>query len=189
MSAQPDSVTLAFPDGAKRSYACPVTGHDVAAAISPGLAKAALAIRLDGALRDLARPITEDGAIEIVTGKDGGPEVLELIRHDAAHALAEAAKELYPDVQVTRGPAIEDGFYYDFARDEPFTPANLEALEARTTGYRMRITSADRWTWRQRPCQPTGAHSSQGEPGQPADDPTDPCVPIRDARHTRRGRG
>ena len=81
MPAQPESVTLAFPDGAQRTYPCPVTGHDVAAAIPPGLAKAALAVRLDGGLRDLTRPINEDGAIEIVTPKDASPEVLELIRH------------------------------------------------------------------------------------------------------------
>ena len=147
MPAQPESVTLAFPDGAKRTYPCPVTGHDVAAAISPGLAKAALAIRLDGGLRDLTRPITADGAIEIVTGKDANPEVLELIRHDAAHALAEAAKELYPDVQVTIGPAIEDGFYYDFARDEPFTPADLEAMEARMREIVARDEPITREVW------------------------------------------
>ncbi|MCY4075307.1 MAG: threonine--tRNA ligase [Acidobacteria bacterium] len=147
MPAQPESVTLAFPDGAKRTYPCPVTGHDVAAAISPGLAKAALAVRLDGGLRDLTRPITADGAVEIVTGKDGSSEVLELIRHDAAHALAEAAKELYPDVQVTIGPAIEDGFYYDFARDEPFTPADLEAMEARMREIVARDEPITREVW------------------------------------------
>ena len=189
MPAQPGSVRLAFPDGVTRSYPCPVTDHNVAAAISPGLAKAALAVRLDGALRDLTRPITEDGAIEIVTAKDAGPEVLELIRHDAAHALAAAAKELYPDVQVTIGPATEDGCHYDIARHQPFMPADLEAIETRTTGYRLRVTSADQWTWRQRPCQLRGARSSRGVPGQPADDPTNHGVPIRDARRTRRGRG
>ncbi len=122
---------LAFPDDTRRTFPRPVTGHDVAAAISPSLAKAALAVRLDGVLRDLTRPITEDATVEIVTRKDTSPEVLELFRHDAAHVLAEAAKELYPDVQVTIGPAIKDGFYYDFAREEPFTPADLEAMEAR----------------------------------------------------------
>ena len=147
MSAQPESVTLAFPDGAQRTYASPVTGHDVATEISPGLAKAALAIRLDGDLRDLTRPITDDGAIEIVTAKDSSPETLELIRHDAAHALAEAAKELYPDVQVTIGPAIEDGFYYDFARDEPFTPADLEAMEGRMREIVARNEPITREIW------------------------------------------
>ena len=151
VSAWPDSVTLAFPDGAQRTYSCLVTGLDAATGISPGLATGALAVRLDGDLRDLARPMTGDAVMEIVTGKNADPDVLELIRHDAAHALAEAAKELYPDVQVTIGPAIEDGFCYDFARDEPFTPADLEALEERITGFRTRITSADRWTWRQSP--------------------------------------
>ena len=147
MSAKSESVTLAFPDGAKRTYPCPVNGHDVAAALSPGLAKAALGVRLDGSLRDLARPITQDGAIEIVTPKDDNPEILELIRHDAAHVLAEAAKELYPDVQVTIGPAIEDGFYYDFARDEPFTPADLEAMEARMRAIVARNEPITREVW------------------------------------------
>ncbi len=147
MSVQPDSVTLVFPDGAQRSFERPVTGHDVASAISPGLAKAALAVRVDGDLRDLTRPITEDGAIEIVTPKDDSVEILELIRHDAAHALAEAAKELYPDVQVTIGPAIDDGFYYDFARDEPFTPADLEALEERMREIVARDEAVTREVW------------------------------------------
>ena len=122
-----------------------------------------------------------------MTSNDATPEVLELIRHDAA--LTAAVKEIYPDAQVTIGPAIEDGRHDDFARHQPFTPADLEAMETRTTGYRLRITSANQCTWRQRPCQPTGARSSQGEPGQPADEPTDSGVPLRDARHTRRGRG
>ncbi len=148
MSPQPPpSVTLVFPDGAQRTFPLPVTGHDVAAAISPSLAAAALAVRLDGTLRDLARPITEDAAIEVVTRKDPSREVLELVRHDAAHVLAEAAKELYPDVQVTIGPAIEDGFYYDFAREEAFTPADLEAMEARMREIVERDEPITREVW------------------------------------------
>ena len=117
-----------MPDGAARSFDAPVTGADLAAAIGPGLAKAALLIEVDGELWDLSRPIENDAAVRIVTARDA--DALEVLRHDSAHLLAEAVKELYPDVQVTIGPAIEDGFYYDFARDEPFTPADLEEIEA-----------------------------------------------------------
>ena len=111
--------TLSLPDGAARSFGAPVTGADLAASIGPGLAKAALLVEVDGELRDLSRPIAKDSAVRVITARDA--DALEVIRHDAAHLLAEAVKELYPDVQVTIGPAIEDGFYYDFARDEPFT--------------------------------------------------------------------
>lgn len=140
-------VTITLPDGATRAYAPGVTGRDVAADISKGLAKAALAVRVDGELRDLARPIDGDASVEVVTLKDGGDDVLELIRHDAAHALAEAAKELWPDVQVTIGPAIEDGFYYDFARDEPFTPEDLEAMEERMREIVARDEEVVREVW------------------------------------------
>src|SRR6266852_1469669 len=109
------SVTITLPDGATRSYAAPVSGAEIAASIGPGLAKAAVVMRVDGVLKDLSAPIESDAKIAIVT-RDS-PEALELLRHDAAHVLAEAAKELYPDVQVTFGPATETGFYYDFARD------------------------------------------------------------------------
>ncbi len=118
-----------FPDGASRAYPDGVTGLDVAESISKSLAKKALAISLDGELRDLKRPIEQDGAIRIITAKD--PEGLELIRHDAAHILAEAVQELFPGTQVTIGPVIEDGFYYDFARDEPFSTEDFAAIEAR----------------------------------------------------------
>src|SRR5579883_1254164 len=122
-------VTLTLPDGKQRSFPGPVTGAELAAAIGPGLAKAAAVIRVDGKLRDLSAPIDRDADVAIIT-RDS-PEALEVLRHDAAHVLAEAAKELYPDVQVTFGPATESGFYYDFARDEPFTPEDLAKLEAR----------------------------------------------------------
>ncbi len=123
------TITLTLPDGSTRALPQPATGADVAAAIGPGLAKAALAIRVDGELRDLSREIESDAAVAIVTARDG--EGLDLIRHDAAHVLAEAAKELWPDIQVTIGPVIEDGFYYDFSRATPFTPDDLEAMETR----------------------------------------------------------
>ena len=125
----PDRIALSLPDGAKLTFDAPVTGMQVAESIGPGLAKAALAVKLDGELRDLERPIERDGEIEIVTAKS--EEALALIRHDAAHVLAEAVQELYPDTQVTFGPATADGFYYDFARDEPFTLDDLEKIEQR----------------------------------------------------------
>ncbi len=122
-------IALTMPDGSVRPFARGDTGADLAAAISRSLARRAVAIRVGGALRDLAEPLTEDGAVEIVTRDD--PDGLDLIRHDAAHALAEAAKELYPEIQITIGPVIENGFYYDFSRAEPFTPDDLALLEER----------------------------------------------------------
>ena len=122
-------VRLTLPDGSVRSYDGPVTAEQVAADIGPGLAKAALAARVDGKAWDLRRPIATSARLEIVTGRDA--DALELLRHDAAHVMAEAVKELYPDTQVTIGPAIENGFYYDFARAEPFTPEDLARIEAR----------------------------------------------------------
>ncbi|MDE2464671.1 MAG: threonine--tRNA ligase, partial [Alphaproteobacteria bacterium] len=128
MSA-PLSVTLTLPDGKVMNFARGVTGAEIAAAIGPGLVKAALALELDGRLIDLFRPIESDGAIRVLTRKE--PEALEMIRHDAAHVLAMAVQALYPGTQVTIGPAIEDGFYYDFARAEPFTPEDLPKIEAK----------------------------------------------------------
>ena len=122
-------VRITLPDGSVREYDHAPTGEDIARDIGPGLAKAALAVKVNGRLQDLYLPITEDAEVEIITRKS--PEALELIRHDAAHILAEAVQELYPGTQVTIGPTIEDGFYYDFARDEPFTPEDLERIERR----------------------------------------------------------
>jgi threonyl-tRNA synthetase len=120
---------LTLPDGSTRSYDHPVTGLAVAAEIGAGLAKASVAIAVDGELIDLKREIERDAAIEIVTREsDAG---LDLLRHDAAHVMAEAVKELYPETQVTIGPSIADGFYYDFSREEPFTPEDLEQIEQR----------------------------------------------------------
>jgi len=122
-------VAITLPDGSVRRYPAAVTGGQIAADIGPGLAKAALAVKVDGVLRDIARPIERDAKVEIVTrdSADG----LELLRHDCAHVLAEAVQELYPDTQITFGPAIEDGFYYDFHRKEPFTPDDFAKIEAR----------------------------------------------------------
>ncbi len=122
-------VAITLPDGSVRNFDGPVTGAELAADIGPGLAKAALAILLDGEVGDLAASIDRDAEVSIVTAKS--PEALELIRHDAAHVMAEAVKELYPETQVTIGPAIETGFYYDFSRGEPFVPEDLEKIEAR----------------------------------------------------------
>lgn len=122
-----EAVSLTFPDGSVRQYDAATTGADLAGSISKSLAKKAVAYTFDGTLRDLADPLGASGAIEIVTRED--PRALELIRHDAAHVLAEAVQELWPGTQVTIGPVIENGFYYDFARNEPFTPEDFPAIE------------------------------------------------------------
>jgi threonyl-tRNA synthetase len=123
------NVALTLPDGSVREYNGPVTGMTLAQDIGPGLAKAAIVIVVDGEQWDLSREITRDAKVSILTKKD--EEALEILRHDAAHVMAEAVKELYPDTQVTIGPAIENGFFYDFARKEPFTPDDLAIIEAR----------------------------------------------------------
>jgi threonyl-tRNA synthetase len=120
---------ITLPDGSVRQFDAPVTGTDVAAAIGPGLARVALAMKLDGKTVDLATSIDRDAAIVFITRRD--PEALEMIRHDAAHVLAEAVQDLYPGTQVTIGPPIENGFYYDFARNEPFTPDDFAAIESK----------------------------------------------------------
>ena len=120
---------ITLPDGAKRQYDYPVTALDVAADIGPGLAKAALAARLDGTLIDLSHVIETDASLAMVTAKDD--DALALIRHDCAHVLAEAVLELYPETQVTIGPSIDNGFYYDFYREAPFSADDLAAIETR----------------------------------------------------------
>jgi threonyl-tRNA synthetase len=122
-----DQITLSFPDGAKRSYDSGITGADLAAGISKSLAKKAVALAVDGDVRDLADPIDQDALIEILTRDD--PRALELIRHDCAHVMAEAVQNLWPGTQVTIGPVIEDGFFYDFAKQEPFHPDDLAKIE------------------------------------------------------------
>jgi len=131
-SEQQDAATataVTLPDGSVRRYDHAVTGAHIAADIGPGLAKAAIAIRVDGDLRDLSVTIAGEATIAIITRKSD--EALELIRHDTAHVMAEAVQELYPGTQVTIGPAIEDGFYYDFARDLPFSIDDLDKIEAK----------------------------------------------------------
>ena len=140
------AVAITLPDGSVRRYEGPVTGAQLAADIGPGLARAALVVRVDGELRDLSREIDSDAAVSVVTARD--PEGLETIRHDAAHVLAEAVKELWPEAQVTIGPVIEDGFYYDFARDAPFAPADLERIEERMREIVARDESVTREVWR-----------------------------------------
>ncbi len=120
---------ITLPDGSIRDYNDAVHGATIAGDIGTGLLKNAVAVRVDGELWDLTRPIEEDAAIEVITRST--PDGLELLRHDAAHVLAEAVKEIWPDTQVTIGPAIDNGFYYDFARKEPFTEDDLTVIEAR----------------------------------------------------------
>jgi threonyl-tRNA synthetase len=120
-------ISVTFPDGASRAFEAGVSGFAIAKSISPSLAKRAVAMAVDGTLRDLADPLISDARIEFVTRDD--PRALELIRHDAAHVLAEAVQTLFPGTQVTIGPVIENGFYYDFYRAEPFTPEDFPAIE------------------------------------------------------------
>ncbi len=136
---------ITLPDGSTKTFPEAVTGLGLAESIGSGLAKAAVAIRVDGELRDLSAEISRDAAVEIVTrtSADG----LEVLRHDAAHVMAEAVKELYPETQVTIGPAIENGFYYDFARDEAFTPEDLERIEARMHDIVRRNEAITREVW------------------------------------------
>ena len=123
------NISLTFPDGSARSFKSGVTGREVAEQIAKSLAKKAVAVQLDGKTRDLGEPIKSDAKIRILTRDD--PEALSLIRHDAAHVMAEAVQEIYPGTQVTIGPVIENGFYYDFAREEPFTPEDLPKIESK----------------------------------------------------------
>mgnify|MGYP001794051480 CR=1 FL=1 len=134
-----------LPDGSVRQYDTAVSGLDIAEDIGKSLAKAAVAIRYNGELWDLTRPLPEGGQVEIITRESD--EGLELLRHDAAHVMAEAVKELYPETQVTIGPAIENGFYYDFARETPFTPEDLEVIEARMRDIVKRDEPLQREVW------------------------------------------
>ncbi|MCP5365001.1 MAG: threonine--tRNA ligase [Hyphomicrobiales bacterium] len=138
-------VRIILPDGAVRDYQASITGLQLAEDISEGLARRALAVHIDGVMRDLATPIEADAEVSIVTAKDD--DALELLRHDAAHVMAEAVQELYPGTQVTIGPAIENGFYYDFARDEPFSPDDLTAIEARMREIVKRDEVITREVW------------------------------------------
>ena len=139
------SVSLTFPDGSVRSYDAATTGAQLAESISKSLAKKAVAYAHQGVLRDLADRVGHDGGIEIITRDD--PRALELIRHDTAHVLAEAVQELWPGTQVTIGPVIENGFYYDFARNEPFTPEDFPAIEKKMREIIARNRPFTREVW------------------------------------------
>jgi threonyl-tRNA synthetase len=141
----PKDIRITLPDGKQLSFPSPVTGYDVAQSIGAGLAKAALAVKLNGTLIDLHRPLYEDGPLKIITRKS--PEALELIRHDTAHILAEAVQELFPGTQVTIGPNIENGFYYDFARKSPFTTDDFSAIEKKMKEIVARDEKFEREVW------------------------------------------
>jgi len=138
-------IAITLPDGKQRHFPGPVTGAEIAAGIGPGLARAALAITLDGAPRDLATRVDHDARVAVLTATS--PEALPILRHDAAHVMAEAVKELYPETQVTFGPATDTGFYYDFARDQPFTPEDLERIERRMHEIVDRDETVTREEW------------------------------------------
>ena len=139
-------IKITFPDGAIKGFAHGTTGAEIAAGISISLAKVALAIKVNGELRDLSRALEEDARIEIITPKSGA-DAREIIRHDAAHIMAEAVKELFPETQVTIGPAIENGFYYDFARKEPFHLTDLEKIENKMREIVKRDEALVREVW------------------------------------------
>ncbi|MCU7798061.1 MAG: threonine--tRNA ligase [Candidatus Thiodiazotropha sp. (ex Myrtea spinifera)] len=136
---------ISLPDGSQRTFDAPLTVHDIAADIGPGLAKAAMAGRVNGRLVDTSYLVDEDCEVAIVTSRD--EEALELLRHDAAHVMAQAVQELYPGTQVTIGPAITDGFYYDFAREDAFTPDDLKKIEQRMHEIVKRNLSLQREVW------------------------------------------
>ncbi|MGU3398601.1 threonine--tRNA ligase [Brucellaceae bacterium D45D] len=138
-------VSMQFPDGSSRDYDAAMTGAALAESISKSLAKKAVAYAVDGTVRDLSDPLGASGKIEILTRDD--PRALELIRHDCAHVLAEAVQELFPGTQVTIGPVIENGFYYDFARNEPFTPDDLPVIEKKMREIIQRNKSFAKQVW------------------------------------------
>src|ERR1700694_5768065 len=138
-------VALTFPDGARRDYPTGITGLDIAKGISPSLAKRTVAMALDGEVADLSDAIEKDAKIEFLSRED--PRALELIRHDAAHVLAEAVQTLWPSTQVTIGPVIENGFYYDFFRNEPFTPEDFPAIEGKMRAIISRNRPFTKETW------------------------------------------
>lgn len=140
-------VAITLPDGAVRQFENAVTGMEVATSISEGLAKKAMAIKVNGDAWDLSREITQDADVAIIVRDKADPEALEIIRHDCAHVLAEAVQELFPGTQVSIGPAIENGFYYDFYRSEPFRPEDLEIIEAKMAEIIDRGESFTREVW------------------------------------------
>ncbi|MGH1378999.1 MAG: threonine--tRNA ligase [Alphaproteobacteria bacterium] len=141
----PDNIKITMPDGSVREYDSGTTGMDIAQSISKSLAKASIAIKLNGELSDLSLPIISDTSIEIVKRADA--DALEMIRHDAAHVMAEAVQSLFPGTQVTIGPSIENGFYYDFARDEPFSTDDMAAIEKEMRKIVERGAAFEREIW------------------------------------------
>src|SRR5881275_3726806 len=137
---------IRLPDGAIKTFDAPVSVAEVASSIGPGLAKAALAGKVDGKVVDTSSVIDHDAALAIVTDKDS--EGLEVLRHSTAHLLAYAVKELFPEAQVTIGPVIEDGFYYDFSYKRPFTPEDLQAIEKRMAELAKRDIPVAREEWK-----------------------------------------
>lgn len=141
----PDNIKITMPDGSVRDYDSGTTGMEIAQSISKSLSKVSIAIKLNGALSDLSLPITADTSIEIIKRAD--EDALEMIRHDAAHVMAEAVQSLFPGTQVTIGPSIENGFYYDFARDEPFSTDDLAAIEKEMRQIIQRGDAFEREVW------------------------------------------
>src|SRR5712671_1935412 len=123
----PSEIQVVLPDGSNKTLPAGATGAELAKAIGPGLAKAALAVRVNGDVRDLQRPLPDGAKVSILTNKD--PQALEVLRHSSAHALATAVRQLFPKAKIGFGPPIEDGFYYDFAVERPFGPEDLAAIE------------------------------------------------------------
>ncbi len=140
-------IKITLPDGSEREFNAPITAAMIAADIGPGLEKAALAVKIDGRLLDLSTTISESASIEIITLNSDDDTVYDLIRHDAAHVMAEAVQELFPNTQITFGPAIENGFYYDFVRETPFTSHDLEKIETRMKEIVKRDETISRETW------------------------------------------
>ena len=138
-------INISFPDGSVKQFEKNITAFEVATAISTSLAKAAMIVEINGDLKDLSTQIDNDCRLRILTAKD--PECLEVIRHDAAHLTAEAVKELFPETQVTIGPAIENGYYYDFARDKPFTTDDLAVIEAKMHELAKKNEKVTRELW------------------------------------------
>ena len=140
-----DNITITFPDGSTRNYAKGTTGYEVALSISPGLVKQSVAVELNERMRDLSYQITESCGINII--KRSNDKALELIRHDCAHVMAEAVQSLFPGTQVTIGPAIENGFYYDFSRDKPFSDEDLATIEKEMIRIIDNDTPFEREVW------------------------------------------
>ena len=138
-------VKVTLPDGSQRDFPAPLTALELAANISPSLAKKAVAAKIDGEIKDLSARIERDASVAILKADDAA--ALEILRHDCAHVMAEAVKELFPETQITIGPVIENGFYYDFARPTPFSPDDLQAIEQRMREIVDRDEPISREVW------------------------------------------